>query len=102
MSQWVNHRDANWFEDPESFLPERWLNGLSKRLPRFACFPFGGGLRMCTGNHFAVMEAVLFLSVIAQSLNVTVDNNYKMEVMPSITLWPINGLPVTIQHRNRA
>ena len=102
MSQWVNYRDENCFEDPESFRPERWLNGLFGRLPRFASFPFGGGPRVWIGNHFAVMETVLFLSIIARLFNAVVDSNYKMELVPSITLRPVNGLPVTIQHRNRA
>jgi cytochrome P450 len=28
MSQWVIHRDARWFPQPERFLPERWLSDL--------------------------------------------------------------------------
>src|SRR4029079_8228237 len=43
MSQWVVHRDPRWFDDPETFRPERWENDLAKRLPRYAYFPFGGG-----------------------------------------------------------
>jgi cytochrome P450 len=42
MSQWVNHRDPEYFSEPEKFRPERWENGLAKRLPKFAYYPFGG------------------------------------------------------------
>src|ERR1700723_2761790 len=45
MSQWVMHRDARYFEDPEAFRPERWLDGLENRLPTGAYFPFGDGPR---------------------------------------------------------
>ena len=27
MPQWVIHRDARWFDDPEAFRPERWEGG---------------------------------------------------------------------------
>ena len=57
MSQWVIHRDPRFFDDPEAFRPERWADGLAKRIPRYAYFPFGGGPRICIGNGFAMMEA---------------------------------------------
>jgi cytochrome P450 len=41
MSQWVNHRDQEHFPAPEEFRPERWENGLAKRLPKFA-LPLSG------------------------------------------------------------
>ena len=66
MSQWVIHRDPRFFDDPEAYRPERWDDGLAKRLPRYAYFPFGGGPRICIGNGFAMMESVLLLATIAQ------------------------------------
>ena len=42
MSQWVNHRDPEYFPSPEEFRPERWEDGLARRLPKFAYYPFGG------------------------------------------------------------
>ena len=56
MSQWVNHRDPEYFPEPQQFRPERWENGLAKRLPKFAYYPFGGGQRMCIGSTFASIE----------------------------------------------
>ena len=29
VSQWVMHRDARYYDDPETFRPERWLEGLA-------------------------------------------------------------------------
>ena len=66
MSQWVIQRDPRWFDDPEAFRPDRWADGLARRLHRYAYFPFGGGPRVCVGNHFARMEAVLLLATIAR------------------------------------
>ncbi|HLU68750.1 MAG TPA: cytochrome P450, partial [Kofleriaceae bacterium] len=49
VSQWVIHRDARWFPEPERFRPERWLDGATEGLPRYAYMPFGGGPRVCIG-----------------------------------------------------
>ncbi len=69
MPQWVIHRDARWFDDPLAFRPERWADGLTQRIPRYAYFPFGGGPRICIGNNFAMMEATLILATIAQKVS---------------------------------
>ncbi len=66
MSQWVIQRDPRFFDDPLAFRPERWDDDLAKKLHRYAYFPFGGGPRICIGNGFAMMEAVLLLATIAR------------------------------------
>jgi cytochrome P450 len=58
MSQWVMHRDPRFFDQPEQFNPDRWLDERGKSLPRFAYFPFGGGPRICIGASFAFTEAL--------------------------------------------
>ena len=62
MSQWVIRRSSRYFSDPEAFTPDRWADGLAKRLPKYAYVPFGGGPRICIGGGFAMMEAVLLLA----------------------------------------
>lgn len=66
MVQWASHRDPRFFPRPEAFTPERWEHDLLRRLPRYAYFPFGGGPRLCIGNNFAMLEAVLVLATVAQ------------------------------------
>ncbi len=66
ISQWVLHRDPRWFVEPDAFRPERWADDLLRRLPKGAYIPFGDGPRVCIGNHFAMMEAVLILATLAQ------------------------------------
>ena len=73
---------------PEAFRPERWDNDLIKRLPRCAYFPFGDGPRICIGNHFAMMEAVLILATIARRFRLEVEPGQTLELLPSITLRP--------------
>ena len=101
MSQWVNHRDQNFFPDPEEFRPERWQDGLAKRLPKFAYFPFGGGQRICVGSTFALIEATIILAAVGQHYQFTVDPDAVIDIKPQITLLPANGIPATLECRSR-
>ena len=99
MSPWVSHRDPRYFPEPERFRPERWLDGLASRLPKFAYYPFGGGQRLCIGVHFALMEAVIVLATIGQKYRFTVDPDAVIDVNPQITLPPKYGMPATLALR---
>ena len=99
MSQWVNHRDSRYFPNPEEFSPERWLDGLAKRIPKYAYYPFGGGPRVCIGNTFAQMEAAILLATVGQKFRFTLDPSAVIDVNPQITLLPLHGIPATLQLR---
>lgn len=99
MSQWVNHRDPKYFPDPEAFHPERWGDGLARRLPKFSYYPFGGGQRICVGADFASIEAAIILATVGQRYRFTLDPGALIEIKPQITLLPAHGMPVTLQPR---
>jgi cytochrome P450 len=96
MSQWIMHRDARYFSEPERFDPERWNPERAQKLPRFAYFPFGGGPRQCIGNTFAMMEAILLLATIAQRFRLSAGSNEIVTPIPSFTLRPRNGMRMTV------
>jgi cytochrome P450 len=64
LSPHLTHRHEQFWDDPESFLPLR-------PLPRHraAYLPFGLGLRICLGKHFALAEAAMLLAMIADRFN---------------------------------
>lgn len=99
VSQWVMHRDPRYFDAPDAFRPERWADGLEKRLPRFVYFPFGGGPRLCVGKAFAMMEGVLLLARIAQQFRLTLAPGHTVTPWPSLTLRPKGGLPMRLARR---
>ena len=39
MPQWVIHRDSRWFDEPETFRPDRWADGLTAADPPLCVFP---------------------------------------------------------------
>jgi cytochrome P450 len=99
VSPWVMHRDPRWFDDPHAFRPERWAGNLAKDLPRFAYMPFGGGPRICIGNRFAMMEAVLILATVAQQFRLECHPDRPVQPKPSITLRPGGGVWVRLVSR---
>ncbi|MDX1521375.1 MAG: cytochrome P450, partial [Anaerolineae bacterium] len=78
------HRDDRWYEDPLTFRPARWLEGLEQSLPKGAYFPFGLGPRICIGNGFAEMEAQLILATIAQQFRLQQLNEARMASAPTL------------------
>jgi cytochrome P450 len=100
MSQWVIHRDRRFFDDPLVYRPERWGEGLAKKIPRYAYFPFGGGPRICIGNAFAMMEATLLLATIARKFKVHVVHPDRVIPLPTMTLRPIDGIEVVLSARS--
>jgi cytochrome P450 len=102
MSQWVMHRDGRYFDNPDKFVPERWADGLAKRLPKFAYLPFGGGTRICIGNSFAMMEAVLVLATVAQKYRFTLAPGHPVEAHPTVTLRPRHGIKGVLSRRKDA
>jgi cytochrome P450 len=100
MSQYVMHRNSRFFENPEQFDPGRFEGNLLKQIPQYAYFPFGGGPRICIGNHFALMEAALLLATIGQRYKLRlIDNHPPVEPEPLITLRPKGGLRMKISKR---
>lgn len=94
-SQWVMQRSAETWSDPLAFRPERWLNGGALE---GATFPFAMGGRMCIGERFAMLEAVLATATLARKWHIeplvaepTLD--------PRFTLRPRRGLPVALRQR---
>jgi cytochrome P450 len=100
--QWIVHRDPRWFDRPDEFLPERWDGDLARRLPRCAYFPFGDGPRICIGQSFAMLEAVLILATIGQRMRLTVRPGFRLQLAPSITLRPKHGIAMSVHVRSRA
>jgi cytochrome P450 len=100
MSQWIVHRDARHYPDPERFDPERWTPEFKARLPRFAYFPFGGGPRQCIGESFAWMELVLLVATIAQRWRFELVPGHPVVPHAAITLRPKYGMKMISRIRD--
>ncbi|HEV3224783.1 MAG TPA: cytochrome P450 [Puia sp.] len=55
------HRNKDYWNDANSFIPERFIDEQGKIKKHISFFPFGAGPRLCIGNNFAMAEISLFM-----------------------------------------
>lgn len=79
----MQHDDKFW-ENPHDFIPDRFNDPESKRKP---FYPFGGGPRMCIGNHFSLVEMNLILRILYHDYEVELTHELPL-ADPIITLRP--------------
>jgi cytochrome P450 len=102
LCPWVTHRDPRWFPDPERFDPERWLPERIAERPKFSWFPFGGGTRICIGEQFAWLEAILALATVARRWRLRLAPGHRVEPQAIITLRPRFGMRMLATARDSA
>lgn len=98
---YMTHRDPAQWEQPERFDPSRFGPDRESKIPKYAYLPFGGGPRVCIGNHFAMMEAKLLLAGIAGRYQLRLTKGHRVEMLPRITLNPKGGLPMVLMERKQ-
>jgi cytochrome P450 len=97
-AQAVTHRDPRWWPKPDRFDPLRFTPEAKASRPKLAYFPFGAGPRVCIGEGFAWMEAVLIVATLAQRWRLELVSR---DVTPqaSITLRPKGGIRMRLHRR---
>jgi len=96
---WLLHRQAQLWEAPHAFRPERFLPDAPRKPPRFGYLPFSLGPRVCVGASFAMAEMMVFLSVLLQRLDVTADPSMIPVPGARLTLRPQTGMRLTLAPR---
>jgi len=91
---WSIHRDARYFEDPDTFDPDRWR----RRDPTAvdAYMPFSSGPHACIGRGFALSGATLVLARLVREFDVDVPDDALEDLRVTPTLRPRDGVEATI------
>ncbi|KQC32603.1 cytochrome P450 hydroxylase [Nonlabens sp. YIK11] len=89
ISFYEMHRRQDLWDQPETFLPERF-NAEIKKQWNDQYFPFGAGPRMCIGNNFAMYEMALVIKNILKNYDLKPIGDV-IEYHPLITLRPKNA-----------
>jgi cytochrome P450 len=100
ISPWLMHRHRLHWTNPDVFDPENFSPERVAGRRRYVYMPFGAGPRVCIGQGFAMMEAVLILAALAQRLKFRLVQGAKVEAVAKITLRPSPGLPMIIERRS--
>ena len=94
---WLLQRNDTIWDDPDTFLPDRFLQQSAKP---FSYVPFAMGPRICAGVSFGLTEAVLCLAVLGQQVRLRVANGWDVKPVCHLTLKPEGGLPMTARPRH--
>ena len=97
MSPWLLHRHPDIWPNPDSFEPQRFIDG---DIDRSAFIPFGAGPRQCIGRDFAYVEAVLLLASLVAHFDVEFPAGERCPpAVPLVTMRPAEGLHLRIRSR---
>ena len=91
-------RNPNFWPEPETFNPNRWLEPAENR-HRLAYMPFGAGPRKCIGNNLALMEGQLILASVLQQFELYLEPGQTVIPEQAVTLQPKGGLKMLLRKR---
>jgi cytochrome P450 len=93
------HRNTRLWANPNAFDPDRFAPELAKTYSRYAFLPFGGGLRICIGASFAMIEATAILATLIRAFHFDPVPGHKPKPVARVTLRPKDGMPLLITPR---
>ena len=99
---WLLHRHKNLWDQPDTFIPERFMPGAENKPNKFAYIPFSAGPRVCLGKSFGIVESVLSIAIIAQRFRLTLPEGTEIKHECRLTLRPKGNLPVTLEKRTKS
>jgi cytochrome P450 len=97
VSPYLTHRLNKYWDKPNEFMPERFLN--NNEISKFVYYPFGAGARICIGKQFAMHE----MKVICHYLitNFKIHRKGKLpRATPLATINSKDGFFVQLKRRN--
>lgn len=94
---YITHRHPDFWEQPEKFLPERFVK--QEMRAKFAFFPFAGGNHRCLAERFVMTQAQLIAVLIGRNYDLTTSISEKLKAKARIALTPITAPTVIITKR---
>jgi cytochrome P450 len=89
------HHSAQFWENPESFDPQRFNKENEKARRPFTYLPFGAGPRGCIGGNYATLQILMILSVLVRKYDLRLAPDQTIEARPMVILRPKHGIRMT-------
>ncbi len=99
LNIYLMHHNHEYWNNPESYSPERFKPDSFKSLHNFQYLPFGGGNRFCIGNNFALYEILLLLVQFVRNFEILPRSAKTVPFNPLLTLRPKDPVEVKLINR---
>jgi len=96
---WLLHRHKQYWNKPDHFIPERFLDDAPVKPDRYTYIPFSIGPRVCIGKYFGTVETTLCLAILARHFRLQVPEGHQVTHECRLTLRPKDNLPMRISAR---
>jgi cytochrome P450 len=94
FSQFMTHHMRELYDEPERFLPDRWL---TIHPSPYAYLPFGAGPRHCLGGPLALVMMKLIVPMVWQSFRMRVEPGARIDANAvSTMLAPMTPVPMQL------
>src|ERR1700678_3024835 len=89
------HHAPRYWQNPETFDPERFTKENDKLRTPFTYLPFGAGPRGCIGGNYAMLQILMILSDLLRKYDFQLAPGQTIEAPPMIILRPKHGIRMT-------
>jgi cytochrome P450 len=100
LSPYMVHHNPKYWDDPETFDPNRFLPGRIKKRVKYSYLPFGAGKRFCLGGQLSQLETVLALTMLLRHFRLDYAGDGPVKFSASVMLTPKGGLPFKLHARS--
>jgi len=77
----VIHHNPEFWPEPETFKPERFLKANAHNIKPFSWLPFGSGPRQCIGERFAMTEMKIAMVKLLQKFTLETNANSEIKLL---------------------
>ncbi len=98
VAPWLLHRHRKFWDAPDAFRPERFLEPAPQNR-RYVYLPFSLGPRVCAGMAFGLTESVLCLATLAQRHRLSLKPGAAVTAVSRLSLRPHPSLPMRVTPR---
>ncbi len=91
------HHDPRFWDAPEEFRPERFMDEAAKKRKPYTYLPFGGGKRSCIGGAMSQVENTLALSILLRRFRPEFVGKEPPGINATVTLTPKGGLQFKVR-----
>ncbi|HLY40208.1 MAG TPA: cytochrome P450 [Terracidiphilus sp.] len=96
------HHAPRYWQNPEEFDPERFTREEMKLRTPFTFLPFGGGPRVCIGQHYAMLQVLMILSELVRRYDFELVPGQTIEARPMVILRPKYGIRMTFTNARQS